>query len=432
MKKRLALLAVLALALCLTTSCAYLPLLGMDLKPAVTAAPSAGSPAVSASGDTVTIPRAEYERLQALGELAEIMQIIDNSYYEEVDHAVMLEKAAAGLLDGVDDPYTFYYTPKEFQDMWEDDEGEYAGVGIQITANYSTQICTISRVFKNGPAEKAGVKKGDILFQVEDLIVTADTLTDAVSIMRGTPGTSVKVTFLRDGTPMEYELERAKITVNRVSATQLTDEIGYIYLYEFAGDCAKEFRAEAETLIEAGIKGLIIDLRDNPGGWVNDARDIADLFVDQGLLCYLKYKDGSKEYYRTNNGKHDLALVILVNGNSASSSEILTGCLQDRADATVVGTKSYGKGIVQSVVALDSGAGMQVTVAQYFTPNDRAVHKLGIEPDVEAPLPEGDVGDYDFADLKDPQLTKALEVMREKLHPGAASPEELVEMTKVP
>ena len=171
----------------------------------------------------------------------------------------------------------------------------------------------------------------------------------------------------------------------------LTDDIGYVYLYEFAGDCADKFAEAVKSLNEQGAKGLIIDLRDNPGGWVNDAESIADLFLDKGTLCYLEYKDGSREYYNTKDGKYDMKLVVLVNENSASSSEILTGALKDRGDATVVGVKSYGKGIVQTVIPLDGGAGMQMTIAQYYTPNGNAVHKLGITPDVECALPEPNV-----------------------------------------
>ena len=160
---------------------------------------------------------------------------------------------------------------------------------------------------------------------------------------------------------------------------------------------------------------MIIDLRDNPGGWVNDAEAIGDIFLDKGTLCYLQYNDGSREYYQTKDGKMNMELVILMNENSASSSEILAGALKDRANATVVGVQSYGKGIVQTVVGLDDGAGMQMTIAQYYTPNGNAVHKLGITPDVEIHLPEGDVGMYEFGDLADVQLAKALEVMQQKL-----------------
>ena len=214
---------------------------------------------------------------------------------------------------------------------------------------------------------------------------------------------------------MEYDLVRAQITVNRIEAGMLTDDIGYIYLYEFAGDCAAKFQESVTMLKEKGAKGLIIDLRDNPGGWVNDAEAIGDIFLDKGTLCYLQYNDGSREYYRTKDGKTEMELVVLMNENSASSSEILAGALKDRANATIVGVQSYGKGIVQTVVGLDDGAGMQMTIAQYYTPNGNAVHKLGITPDVEIHLPDGDVGMYEFGDLRDPRLAKALDVMQQKL-----------------
>jgi len=271
-------------------------------------------------------------------------------------------------------------------------------------------------VFDNGPAHEAGVLKGDILYKVEDMYVSATNLQDAVDIMRGTPGTDVVVTFLRGAEEIVLTMTRAQITVNRIESTMLTDDIGYIYLYEFAGDCAEKFEAAVSKLAAQGAKGLIIDLRDNPGGWVEDAEKIGDIFLDKGTLCYLEYKNGAREYYRTTIGKLDMDLVLLLNENSASSSEILAGALKDRADATIVGVQSYGKGIVQAVVPVGSnGAGMQITIAQYFTPNGNAVHTIGITPDVEVPLPEGDNGMYEFADLSDPQLSRALEVMQQKL-----------------
>jgi len=247
------------------------------------------------------------------------------------------------------------------------------------------------------------------------MYVTADTLDEAVDIMRGTPGTDVDVVFMRDGLEMEYTLTRATINVNRVSSTMLEDGIGYICLFEFAGDCSEKFIAAADALVKQGAKGIIIDLRDNPGGWMDDAEAIGDYFLDTGVLCYLEYNDGSREYYRTKPGEVDVELVILVNENSASASEVLTGALKDRKDATVVGVQSYGKGIVQSVLAIGEDEGMQLTVAQYFTPNGNAVHTIGITPDVECPLPQGDKGIYEFADLSDPQLSRALEIMQEKL-----------------
>ena len=411
MKKRIVLLLSLALVACLLSGCAYLPFSGLtsmlDLS---------GGNAVTDNGDTVTIPKEQYEKYKQFDKLLEMQEIAEYYFYEEVDPAKLIDGAALGLLTGLDDPYSFYYSPEDYKELWEDDEGEYAGVGIQISGNYATGICTVSRVFDNGPAREAGVHKGDILYKVEDLYVDAFSLQDAVDIMRGTPGTDVNVTFLRNGEEISFVLTRAQINVNRVDAMMLDEGIGYIALYEFAGDCAAKFETALNDVVSQGAKGVIIDLRDNPGGWVDDAETIGDLFLDKGTLCYLQYRDGTREYYHTKNGKTDVQLVLLLNENSASSSEILAGALKDRANATIVGVQSYGKGIVQSVLPISNdGSGMQLTIAQYFTPAGNKVHKIGITPDVEIALPKGDNGMYEFGDLSDPQLSRALEVMREKL-----------------
>ena len=415
MKKRLSLFLVFVLVACTLSGCGYLPTALLSNMLSDTLLTDNTTAIVSDSGDSVTISREEYERYKQFDTLLELMDLVEYAYFEEYDVQDMLDGAANGLLLGLGDPYTFYYTPEEYAELWEDDEGEYAGVGIQISTSYLTGLCTISRVFDNGPAHEAGVLKGDILYKVEDLYVNSSTINDAVDIMRGTPGTTVHVVFLRGTEEIEYDLVRAQITVNRIESGMLTDEVGYIYLYEFAGECATEFQAAVKNLEAQGAKGLIIDLRDNPGGWVDSAEAIGDIFLDKGTLCYLQYNDGSREYYNTKAGKTDLPLVILMNENSASSSEILAGALKDRADATIVGVQSYGKGVVQTVVALDKGAGMQMTIAQYYTPNGNAVHKVGITPDVYIELPEGDIGMYEFGDLADVQLAKALEVMQQKI-----------------
>ena len=423
MKKKLLVALCLVLCASLLSGCGLMTMAQLsnmlpdDTSPRATAAPAAPA---AVGGDTVTISRADYERYRQFDELLDIMDIVDENYYQDVDTETMLQGAAAGLLDAIDDPYTFYYTPEEYNQMWEEDEGEYAGIGVQISGNYTTQVCTITRVFPNGPAEKAGVERGDILYKVgEDLFVTADTLDDAVSIMRGTPGTDVDVTFLRDGEPYTVTLTRATIQTTRVDSTMLENNVGLIVLYEFAGECAFEFGNALRDLISQGAQGILIDLRDNGGGWVEDAKRIADLFLPSGTLCYLEYKSGERYYYRTTtDGKEiEIPLVILVNQYTASSSEILTGCLRDRANAKVVGVNSYGKGIVQGVISLDSGAGMQVTEAQYFTPDGHAVHKIGIAPDVEIELPEDAEPTYLLGDLSDVQLNAAYQTMLEMLNP---------------
>ena len=375
----------------------------------------------AAQGDMVMISRDEYEKYKLFSEMFDIYDAANDSFYVETDRDKMVEYATRGLMAGLDDPYSFYYTPKEYAELWEEDEGKYVGIGVMIQANMETQECTIIRVFEGGPAQEAGVRRGDILYRVgEDLYVNATNLQDAVDIMRGEPETNVDVTFLRDNEEITFTITRRQVNVNQVESQMLDRRTGYIALYEFAGHCDEEFEKALNTLVSQGAEGIIIDLRDNSGGWVDQARYIADLFMDKGELCYLKYRDGEKhgDEYKTYDGKVDVKLVILINEHSASSSEILTGALRDCAGAVTVGVKSYGKGIIQGVFPVgDKGAGYQMTIAQYFTPGGSAVHKVGITPDYEVPLPEGDNGSYEFADRNnDVQLIKAIEVMDELLH----------------
>ena len=248
--------------------------------------------------------------------------------------------------------------------------------------------------------------------------MNADNVNEAVKIMRGEPGTTVDVTFLRNDEEITFTILRREININQIEYKMLDGEVGYIALYAFAGEAEKEFEAALNNLLSQGVKSLIIDLRDNGGGWVEQARYIGDLFMDEGDLCYLLYRDGNEVHeYRTTDGKNDIPLTIIINENSASSSEILTAALRESAGATVVGTKSFGKGIIQQVFSVgDEGAGCQITIAEYLTPKGNKVHEVGLEPDVIVELPAGDNGNYDFADLeKDVQLKKALEIAREKL-----------------
>ena len=422
MRKILLLIICLGLVMVLLCGCTMLPLSSMDAMFRNTGVSASTETENRTEDDTVTISREQYEKYRQFDELIELIGAADQYFYEEPDHGKMLQGAASGLLSGLGDVYTFYYTPEAWEQMWEDDKGEYAAIGILISSNYSTGICTVSRVFKGSPAEAAGVQRGDILYKVNgELTVTAETLQEAVDIMRGTPGTTVDVTFMRNGEELTLTIGRAIINVNQIESAMLTEETGYIAFYQFDGDSDKEFETALNELLEQGAKGIIIDLRDNPGGWVDAAQHVGDLFLDEGDLCYLVYRDGAEDHcYPTKKGKVDVQLVMLVNENSASASEILTGALRDRAGATVVGVNTYGKGIVQVVLPVgDDGAGFQMTIAQYFTPSGTAVHKIGIAPDVEVKLEEGDNGSYDFADVEhDPQLKKALEVMEEKLQPA--------------
>ena len=358
---------------------------------------------------TVTISQEEYDRLKRYSEMDVILQYIEEWYYQEPDVDALIENATRGLLYGLEDPYTFYYNDAEWAEMWQDDEGEYAGIGIEMLGSYQDYSVTITRVFRDTPAERAGVKKGDQLVRTEDIEVNVYSMQNAVNIMRGKVDEVVEIEVLRDGEYITFQIPRAVIHVNRVEYTMLEDQVGYIVLYQFAGESEKEFSAAMNDLKAQGAKALIVDLRDNGGGWVDAASQIADLFLDDGLLVYSQDRYGTRENITMTKGKDDIPLVMLVNGNSASSSEILSGGLRDRGRATLVGTQTFGKGIIQVVVPLnDDKNGFQMTYAQYYLPSGTEVHKMGITPDIICEMPEEMASQNFFlGDMSDPQLKTA-------------------------
>jgi len=363
--------------------------------------------------ETVTIPKAQYDRLMRYAQMDEILQYIEYWYWQEPDVDALIENATRGLLYGLEDPYSFYYNAQEWSDMWADDEGEYGGIGLQLLGNYLDYTVTVTRVFKNTPALAAGVRKGDILVRVEDIEVTAYTMQEAVNVMRGTVGETVEIEVLRGTEYITFQIPRAIIHVNRIEYTMLNDNVGYIAMYEFAGESQKEFAQALADLRARGAKSLVMDLRDNGGGWVDHAISIADLFLDEQLVVYSQDRYGNRDTdgYKTKNGKDTIPLVILVNENSASSSEILAGGLQAAGRGKVVGVKTFGKGIIQTVIGLNNDTeGFQMTYAQYFLSNDQPVHKIGITPDVIAEMPEELKTHYfELGDMSDPQLQKAWE-----------------------
>ena len=295
--------------------------------------------------------------------------------------------------------------------MQEDDTGKYAGIGVQMLGNYEDSAVTITRVFRNTPAEAAGIRKGDVFLSVEDIQVTTATMQDAVDLMRGVPGEKVHIELVRNGEVLPFDLIKAEIVVNRVEYKMLDDQIGYIILFEFAGGSMEAFKAAFDELKAQGMKSLIFDLRDNPGGWVGDAEKIGDVFLDGKLLYYTLDRYSSREEHVTQKGGDGMPLILLVNENSASASEILSGAMQDHQRARLIGTKTFGKGVIQYVISLsDEKSGFQLTGAQYFTPHGRKVHKEGITPDVIVEMPEELKSKFfDTGDLSDPQLAAAYE-----------------------
>jgi carboxyl-terminal processing protease len=375
--------------------------------------------------ELVTITKSEYERYQKYAELERISEYIDNYFYTETDFDTLLEGAKRGMVAALDDPYSFYYSAEQFSEMKEGDEGDYTGIGIQISSSYVTGLCTITRPFEGSPAETAGLRKGDILATVEDIDVSIYTIMEAMDVMRGsmdTVGEPVHLSVLRGDEILEFDVMRGNIHINRVSSMMLDGGVGYIILYEFAGDCAASFKNHLDALVAQGMKALIFDLRDNPGGWVDDAVDIAGNFIDDDVVVYLENREGQRQFYYADEGKLDIPMVILMNEYSASSSEIIAGALQDYGIAKIVGVQSFGKGIVQSVFPLHpmdpESDGMQITSAVYYTPNGNSLHKVGLTPDVEIAMPEGEENTmYQMGDMNDVQFQKAYEVALSMIAP---------------
>jgi len=373
--------------------------------------------AFHASGDvkrngTVTITREEYDRLLQYQKLDEVLQYIEYYFYKEPDVNKMLDTAVSGLLYGLEDPYTFYYDEEYWAQMQEEEEGEYTGIGLQLLGSYEDRSVTVTRIFKDTPAEAAGIRKGDLLVRVEDIEVNVETMQSAVNVMRGKVGESVEVEVYRKGEYITFNITRAEIHTNDIEYVMLDDQVGYLIIYQFTTEAFKnDFAKAMDALEKQGAKSLIIDLRDNPGGWVKDSVLVADHFLDDKLVVYSEDRFGNRTDNKTNPGASDIPLVILVNGSSASSSEILAGAMQDHKRATIMGTNTFGKGVMQYVIPLsDNKTGIQFTYCQYYTPNGNAVHGIGIKPDIEVLMPEEMASTlFEVGDMSDPQLKAAYE-----------------------
>lgn len=379
----------------------------------VTASASATLPMFKQQGD-VTISREEYNRLRQYEKLDFLMQLVETYYYEDVDTDEMLESAAVGLIAGIGDVYSMYYTKEDMEAFNEETEGEYAGIGCQLLADPTDQMITVTRVFKGSPAEEAGMRSGDKIAYVNDLYYSAYEMDAAVDVMRGTPGESVKVTVLRDLETVDFDITRKVVNINYIEYEILDGNIGYVMVYDFLGDAVEGFRKALEAFQEAGVTGMIVDLRNNGGGLLDASVEMADMILPEGTVVSIRDKSGAEEAYTIDDEYYDVPMVVLVNGYSASASEILSGAIRDTGEGTLVGTKTFGKGVVQSVIDFPDGSGLKVTTARYFTPSGECIHGVGIEPDVEVELDEAAVTRYGINNLphdQDAQLQKAIELI---------------------
>ena len=349
----------------------------------------------------------------------EIYNTIDEYYLNGIDNDKMKDGIYKGMVDSLGDPYTVYYNTEEYKQFTSSSSGTYSGIGVAVSQNVTTGAITIVKTFKKGSGEKEGMKPGDVIYKVEGKKIEGLELSKVVSMIKGKEGTFVKVTVLRDGKEIEFNLERKKLevdTVNYRMEDRSGKKIGYISVSEFDEVTASQFKSAISELSKEGMEGLVIDLRDNPGGLLDVTCEMLDRMIKKGLLVYTVDKYGKRvDEDATDSDSFDKPVAILVNGNAASASEVFSGAMKDYKAATLVGTKTFGKGIVQSIVPFGDGTAMKVTVSKYYTPNGVNIHGTGIEPDVVVELSKDATKNGKYDRKYDNQLDKALDVVVDKL-----------------
>ena len=351
---------------------------------------------------------------ESINKLSVLEQYIDYFYYKssEITEEEKENGMYKGLFESLGDVYSCYYTPEEYKILEEQTQGVYYGIGAYVSQDVETGFCAISGVIKNSPAEEAGLMEGDIIYKVDGEDMAGLELDEVVSNIRGEEGSEVTLTLVRDGKNMEVTLTRARVNTPTVDSEMLQDGIGYLQITEFDDVTTEQFNENMAQLKADGLKGLIIDLRGNPGGNVTTVCAIAEQLLPEGLIFYMEDKDGNKTEYKCDGADFDLPLVVLVNEYSASAAEILSGAVKDAGIGKLVGKKTFGKGIVQNVIPLEDGSAIKLTIANYYTRGGNDIHLKGVEPDVEVDL---DTDAY-LDDGTDTQLDKALEVLMEEMN----------------
>ena len=334
-------------------------------------------------GNKVIISKDLYESYSKYDKLLGLESLIEKDYYQEVSEDKLVDGAMKGLFEGLGDPYSQYYTKEEFQTLKEQTSGSFVGIGVYIGIDPESNNITIISPIEGSPAAKSGIKSGDIILAVDGEQVSSDKLDDVIKKIKGKENTTVDLTVQRNGKQLDFTVKRQTIVTKSVESKVIDDNIGYLRITSFDENTYKEFKEHISKLQEENIKGLVIDLRDNPGGLLDVCVDIADDLIGKGTIVYTKDNSGNKEYYKSDEKEIDLPMAVLINGGSASASEILTAALVDNNKAIAIGETSFGKGLVQSVKQLKDGTGYKLTTAQYYTPNGNYINKKGIEPKIQ-------------------------------------------------
>lgn len=336
--------------------------------------------------------------------IKEIENIVNKHYVNEYDETFMKETMYKGMIASLKDPYSYYMSKDELNDFLQNTEGNYVGIGIMVNLTEDEKI-NINKVFDNSPAQQSGLKTNDKIIKVEGVSVNLENYQDLVTKIKGEEGTTVNLTIQRDnGTAFNVDIVRKNVAVPTVEFKTLDDNIGYIKITQFDRVTYEQFKQAFDSL--SNTDGLIIDLRDNPGGLLTTVVQIADLLLPEGTITYIEDKNGNRDYHKSDANCYNKPLAVLVNENSASASEILSGAIKDFGAGKLIGQKTYGKGVVQNLYKISDGSGVKITMAKYYTPSGICIDKTGIEPDYKIENNENTTEDL--------QLEKAINVINNK------------------
>jgi len=347
--------------------------------------------------------------------LSNFREVIDKNFLGEVDDEKLLEGAIKGYIQGLDDEYSEYFTKEELEEYKIAALGNYTGIGIYMVKDTERNVIVVLSPIKGAPAEKAGILPGDIISKIDGVTYTGEQMTEASNnIKKGEIGTKVKLEIIRETEVLNIEVLREEIKINHVESKVLENNIGYLSISTFDEGCSEEFKTKMEELNTKNVKSIIIDLRNNGGGIVDEAISIAELFTNKNeTLLITVDKNGKEEITKAKqNKKYDTEIVVLTNENTASASEILAGVLKEKANAKLVGAKTYGKGVIQQLITLKDGSGLKLTTNEYYTPNKEKINKVGITPDELVELPEELQNQITIDEDKDTQLKKAMELLK--------------------
>lgn len=340
-----------------------------------------------------------------------IKTLINQYYYEDVDDEVLQDGIYSGLVKSLGDKYSTYYNAEQYKQQMVDITGNYAGVGALLQKDVKTGDVVIAKVYHDTPAEEAGLRAGDAILDADGHSAYDSDLDVFVKYIRGAEGTEVTLTIDRDGEEMDIKCKRAKVAVPSVEYQMLDNNIGYIEMTQFSGNTAADFKKAMTDLQAQNMQGVIVDLRSNGGGLLDSVTEILDYLLPEGTTVYIVDKHGNRRDYKSDKAFVDIPMVVLTSGATASASEIFTGAVRDYKYATIIGTKTFGKGIVQSTVPLGDGSALKITTATYYTPNGDCIHGVGIAPDIELEFEyEGDVN-ADYEIKYDNQVNKAIELL---------------------